>query len=88
MIYTDHEVNSVIAAETKFNTTNIDKLNLKFIKASIYLFQFRFEVRHRSEKFNIVSDALSKLSIIKHKNNLDIDAEDSKSDHVYAFVNT
>ena len=91
IIYTDHETNSAIVAETKLSTTNINKLNMKFIKAFIYLSQFRIEVRHRLGKFNVVSNALSRLSIKsvnKSINNLNIDAENPKTDQIYAYVTT
>lgn len=66
MIYIDHDVNATIADQITLSTTNIDKLNMKLIRASIYLSQFRLEIRHRSEKSNIVSDALSRLTTRKH----------------------
>ena len=86
VIYTDHEANSAIAAETKFSIININKLNLKLIRASTYLSQFRLNIRHRSEKFNVISNAFSRLPIAKKKikNILKIDAKDSDSDQIYA----
>ena len=88
VIYIDHGANLVIATETKFSTTNIDKLNLKLIRASIYFFQFRFEFRHRFDKFNIVFDVLSRLPNVKSKNenNLNINAKNPETDHVYAYA--
>ena len=89
VIYIDHETNLATTTKTKLNTTNINKFNLKLIRVSTYFFQFRLNVRHRSKKFNIVSNALSKLSIKKtsnKKNNLEINADDSKSDNVYAYA--
>lgn len=91
VIYIDHEVNPVIAAETKLSTTNINKLNLKLIRASTYLSQFRFDVRHRFGKSNVIPNALSRLSVkatSKAKGSLDIDAKDSKIDRMYAQVTT
>ena len=67
VIYIDHEINLAIAAKTKLNITNIDKLNIKLIKTSIYLFQFWLNVSHWSDKFNIIPDVLSRLSIIKNR---------------------
>ena len=63
IIYTDHEINSSIVVETKLNITNIDKLNMKLIRAFIYFSQFRIEMRHRFDKFNIISNALNRLSM-------------------------
>jgi hypothetical protein len=62
IIYTNHDANTTIVAQISLSITNIDKLNLKLIRASIYLSQFRVEIRHRSDKSNIVLDALSRLS--------------------------
>ena len=61
IIYTNHGANPIITTKTKFSTTNIDKLNMKLIKISIYLSQFRLNVRHRSEKSNVISNALNRL---------------------------
>ena len=87
IIYTNHEVNSTIIHQIKLIINNIDKLNMKFIKASTYLSQFRFEIRHKFEKFNIISNALSRLFIAKKSkqeknlsNNLNVDDE--------SFLNT
>ena len=91
IIYTDHEANFMIVAKTKFSTININKLNMKFIKTFIYFFQFRIEMRHKFEKFNVVSNALSRLSIKsinKSINNLNIDAKNSKTDQIYVYVTT
>ena len=93
VIYIDHEANFMIVVETKLSTTNINKLNMKLIKTSIYFFQFRIEMRHKLEKFNIVSNVLNRLSIkskstSKSINSFDIDAENSKTDLIYAYVTT
>ena len=93
IIYTDHETNFIIAAETKLITININKLNMKFIKIFTYFSQFRIEMRHKFEKFNVVSNALSRLSIkskptSKSINSFDIDAENPKTDQIYTYVTT
>ena len=90
VIYIDHEINSIIAVKIKFNITNIDKLNMKLIKTSMYLSQFCIEVRHRFEKFNVISNAFSKLfnksSKAIKKNNFDMDARNLEFDFVYAYA--
>ena len=43
----------------KSSITN--KLNLQLIRASQYLSQFFLEIRHYTDKFNVISDTLSKL---------------------------
>ena len=90
IIYTNHGANPIIAAETKLSIINIDKLNLKLIKTSTYLSQFRLDVRHRSGKSNIIADALSRLpSKTSSKNNsLDINAKDSDRDQIYVYAST
>ena len=82
IIYTNHETNPTIVRQTKFIITNIDKLNMKLIKTSTYLSQFRFEIRHKFEKSNIISNALSRLSTTKKNkqkkkmpNNLNVNDE-------------
>ena len=88
MIYIDHETNSIIVNQTKFNIINIDKLNMKLIKTLIYLSQFRLKIKHKFEKFNIILNALNKFSIKKitlHNLNLNFDIKDflnnSKNTH-------
>ena len=90
IIYTDHGANSAIASQIKLSTINIDKLNMKLIRAFTYLSQFNLDIRHRSDKFNVISDALSRLStkfIFSVIDSLDLDSYDSVTkssiDHVY-----
>lgn len=95
IIYTDNEVNTLIVATTKLSTININKLNMKFIRVSIYLSQFRLDIRHRSRKFNIVSNAISRLSIKSDRSlndslnlnfeHFDIALIDSENDQIYAY---
>jgi hypothetical protein len=66
----------------------------------MYLSQFRLNIRHHSEKFNVISNALSRLSIKKNDNSHEVlnlnqdlehyqfDIETSESDQVYAYVTT
>lgn len=80
---------STIATEIKLSTTNIDKLNLKLIKTFTYLSQFCLNVRYRFDKFNVISNALSRLLVIKERseNTLKINTDNSKSrsNQVYAY---
>ena len=64
MIYIDYFVIINIIKQIKLSFFNIDKFNLKLIRAFIYLFQFRFNVRHKFEKQYIISNVLFKLSSI------------------------
>ena len=65
ILYTNHRAIIKIINQTKLSFTNIDKQNLKLMKTSMYLFQFRLKIRHRFEKFNIISNALNRLSMKK-----------------------
>jgi hypothetical protein len=95
IIYIDHDVSSVITAVIKLITSSTNRLNMKLIRAFMYLSQFRLNIRHRSEKFNIISDALSRLSVKKNNSshealNLNLDhfqsnIEDSENDQIYAY---
>ena len=62
IIYTDHSAAVSIFKQTTLATSSIDKLNLRLVRASQYLFSFNIAVRHKAGKFNVVSDALSRLS--------------------------
>ena len=91
IIYTDHGANSIIIVKMKLSTTNINKLIIKLLKTFTYFSQFRIEMRHKSGKFNVVSNALHKLSIKSINssiNSLDIDAKNSKTDLIYAYAIT
>ena len=63
IIYTDHSAVINIIKQIKLIFNNIDKLNLRLIRASIYLSQFSLDIRHKSNKQHIVFDVLSKLSL-------------------------
>ena len=61
IIYTNHSTIINIMKQFKFAFNNIDKLNLRLIKIFTYLFQFAFDIYHKSSKQHIVSDVLSRL---------------------------
>jgi hypothetical protein len=100
IIYIDHDVNSIIIAIIKLSIISTNRLNMKLIRVSMCFFQFRLNIRHRSEKFNIVSDALSRLLVEKNNNvhealNLNQDlkhyqfnVKNSKNDQIYAYFIT
>lgn len=62
IIYTDHSAAIGLVRQTSLNTTSVEKLNLRLIRASEYLQRFRIELRHKPGKTNIVPDALSRLA--------------------------
>ena len=95
IIYIDHVVNSSITRQIKFINNNVDKLNMKLIRVSIFLSQFRLNVRYKSKRFYIILDAFNRLSIknimFNDKNNV-LDIENfynniinSKNDDIYIF---
>ena len=63
VVYTDHAANTGIAKQTTLSSSNTDKLNLRLVRASTYLFQFRLDVRYRPGKRHVIPDALSRLSV-------------------------
>jgi len=50
IIYIDHSSITSIMKQTKLFSNNIDKLNLRLVRALIYLSQFRLDVRHKLNK--------------------------------------
>ena len=61
IVYIDHVVNTFIARQTILNFVNTNKFNLRLIRASIYLSQFRLNVKHRSNKKHVISNVFSRL---------------------------
>ena len=64
IIYIDHEIFFAIVKQISLFTSSTDKLNFKFVRTSNYIQRFDFIIKHKSDKFHFVSDALSRLSII------------------------
>jgi hypothetical protein len=78
IIYTDHGATPAIAAATKLTTSSTDRLNMKLVRASMYLSQFRLDIRHRPGKSNVIPDALSRLPVEKDNSShgaLDLDQD-------------
>ena len=61
IIYTNHFVAVSINRQITLTIFNSDKLNLRLVRASQYLFDFNLFVRHKADKVNVVSDVLSRL---------------------------
>ena len=61
-VFTDHAANTSIAKQTTMNSSNTDKLNLRLVRASAYLSQFRLEVKYKPGKDHVVPNALSRLA--------------------------
>ena len=62
VIFIDHAANTSIAKQTTLSSSNTDKLNLRLVRASTYLSQFKLNVKYRPGKDHVIPDALSRLS--------------------------
>ena len=62
MIYIDHSTVVSIFKQISLIIFNTNKLNLRLMRASQYLFNFNIIIRHKANKINIVSNVLSRLS--------------------------
>ena len=62
IIYIDHFAVVFIFRQITLTTNNTNKLNLRLVQASQYLFSFNIFIRHKFDKSNVMFDALSKLS--------------------------
>ena len=49
IIWTDHSAIPSIAAQTKLSSSNVDKLNLRLVRASAYLSQFNIAFKHKAD---------------------------------------
>jgi hypothetical protein len=89
IIWTDHAVTAVIAKQTKMTTSNSDKFNLRLVRVEMYLSQFDLNIRHKSERDHIISDALSRLSCFderKFTKNQDDNILDDIDAYVYVEI--
>ena len=66
-MYIDYSITTFIIQQIKLFTFFVNKLNLRLMRASIYLFQFTFDIRHKFDAHHIVSNALFKLLIDDNK---------------------
>lgn len=78
IVFIDYFANFVIANQTKLITSNIDKLNLRLMRAFIYLSQFQMNIRHRSNKQHVIFDALFRLSTISFAKSV-IEVDDTRT---------
>lgn len=95
VIFTDHAANPSIVRQTTLSSSNTDKLNLRLVRASTYLSQFRIDVRYRPGKRHIIPDALSRLpaakSFLDEGENLELESyhggleDPSLGDQSYAY---
>ena len=87
IIYTNHFVAVFISRQITFTISSNDKLNLRLMRVSQYLFDFNLSVRHKIDKTNVMSNVLFKLQIdviITDK----IDVLESLYEHILKFTQT
>ena len=76
IIFIDHVVNVLITKQTILLFNNIDKLNFRLIRTSVYLFQFRLNIRYRFNKryviLNTLFRLLTKKLFLNESNNLNL----------------
>ena len=90
IIYTNHSTIISIIKQIKLAFNNINKLNFRLIKIFTYLFQFVFNVCHKSNKQHIVLNVLSRLSFntesIKWAINSNLDFEKKILNMIYYVI--
>ena len=64
IILIDHSATTTIVTQTSLSTSSTDKLNLRLVRASLYLSQFNLRVFHKPGKEHVVPDALSRLKSV------------------------
>ena len=57
IVYIDHSITTFIIQQIKLFIFFVNKFSLRLMRASIYLFQFIFNIRHKSNVYYIVSNA-------------------------------
>ena len=67
MIFTDHSATIDLMNQIFLITSNIDKLNLRFVRTSQYFFTLFIVIKVKFEKFHIISDVLFRLTTISKK---------------------
>ena len=87
IIYIDHSVAVFISRQIILTIFSNDKLNLRLVRISQYLFDFNLSVKHKVDKTNVMSNVLFKLQvdvIIIDK----IDVFESLYEHILKFTQT
>lgn len=75
IVFIDYSTNLLIVNQIKLISSNTDKLNLRLVRAFIYLFQFQLDVKYRSDKQYIISDILSRFSAVSKTSTTDLEAQ-------------
>ncbi|KAJ5977319.1 hypothetical protein N7501_000661 [Penicillium viridicatum] len=61
IIYTDHSSTTGIAKATSLSSISLERQNLRLVRASQFIQQFRLRIFHRPGKTNKIADAFSRL---------------------------
>jgi hypothetical protein len=86
IIFTNHSILISIIKQIILNTINIDKLNLRLVRISQYLFALSIDIKVKLEKFHIISNALFRLFFVMNKNK-SIKKDDVLENLQYDFEN-
>lgn len=62
IIFTNYSAYFFIVKQITLNSENIDKLNFRLVRISVYHSQFNIDLRYKIDKFNVIFDALFRLS--------------------------
>ncbi len=86
IIQTDHSaILDILQQSSITSTTSTMRLNLRLVRASQFLQQFKLEVRHKPGKEHIIPDALSRLA---SSNTGHADPQHSELDALFAYNTT
>ena len=83
IIYIDDFIVVSISRQIILITFSIDKLNLRLVRASQYLFNFNIIIRYKFDKFNVIFDVLSRLS---NKTTIDVTNKIKILDILYKYL--
>ena len=86
IIQTDHSaILNILKQKFVVAITSIMRMNLRLVRASQFLSQFSLDVRHKSDKEHIISNALSRLTSVNKETSTNISDYDelSKVDALY-----
>jgi hypothetical protein len=84
ILYINHFAATDIVKIINLTSSNIDKLNNRFVRVSQYLLQFQFDVRYKLRKHYIIPNALSRL-LIKSESSFNIYSPDNIFDDINNF---
>jgi hypothetical protein len=69
-------------------TSNTNKLNLRLVRVGMYLSQFDLDIRHKSERNHVISDALSRLSFFQSDEKFIENSDDNTLNDIDAYAET